>query len=172
MASVLCDCGVQKQTRVDSLQRGASVSCGCKKREHNFRHGHRRMGTQDPTYASWDGAVQRCTNPNHPTWEYYGGRGITIDPDWLVFENFLRDMGQRPPGLTLERKDVNAGYSKSNCIWATQSDQMWNTRRNVRVDHLGRTWTLRELSQQYGVPVALLRQRIHNGWPVERAIST
>jgi hypothetical protein len=73
--------------------------------------------------------VQRCTNENWPQYKDWGGRGITIeDPRWLEFPNFLADMGERPPGLTLERKDNNGPYALWNCIWATPHEQHMNTR--------------------------------------------
>jgi hypothetical protein len=73
--------------------------------------------------------VQRCTNPNNPGWKYYGGRGIFIeDPRWLLFENFLADMGEPPPDLTLDRRDNERGYCKDNCRWATRIEQRNNRR--------------------------------------------
>jgi hypothetical protein len=73
--------------------------------------------------------VQRCTNPNDRGWKNYGGRGIAIeDRGWLQFENFLADMGEPPPGLTLERRDNDRGYCKANCVWATTVAQRHNRR--------------------------------------------
>ena len=72
--------------------------------------------------------VGRCTRENRPQYKDWGGRGITIDPRWLDFANFLADMGERPPGMTLERKNNSGPYAKWNCVWATQHQQMMNTR--------------------------------------------
>jgi len=123
-----CDCGKQTSSRVDALSAGDTVSCGCKKREHNYRHGLRSNGTSDRTYNSWDNMLQRCTNPNREEWPYYGGRGLKVCKRWHKFENFLADMGERPEGLTLERVKNHLGYRPSNCVWATREEQARNKR--------------------------------------------
>jgi hypothetical protein len=71
----------------------------------------------------------RCTNPNVKSYKDYGGRGITICLRWEQFENFLADMGERPTGLTLDRKNVNGNYEPSNCRWATRKEQAMNTQK-------------------------------------------
>ena len=80
------------------------------------------------TYISWTAMKQRCLNKKNKYWEYYGGRGITICPEWMDFINFFRDMGIRPENKTLDRKDNNLGYCKSNCRYATRKEQQNNRR--------------------------------------------
>lgn len=72
--------------------------------------------------------IRRCTKTSDPRYKDWGGRGITIDPSWMEFKNFLADMGERPPGMSLERKDNNQGYGPDNCVWATPHQQQTNTR--------------------------------------------
>lgn len=72
--------------------------------------------------------LRRCTNPNHPRYADWGGRGITVDPRWSDYRNFLADMGERPAGTTLNRKDNNGNYCRANCEWATPTMQAANTR--------------------------------------------
>ena len=74
---------------------------------------------------------RRCLNKNTPKYKYWGGRGITICKEWLEFENFYRDMGERPENKSLDRIDNNKGYYKENCRWAN-IEQQANNRRNNR----------------------------------------
>jgi hypothetical protein len=71
---------------------------------------------------------QRCLNENHPSYVHYGGRGISVCSKWMDFDGFREDMGERPAGLTLERKQVNGDYCLENCIWASPRDQDLNRR--------------------------------------------
>lgn len=95
----------------------------------NLRHGH--CGAErSPTYLSWVAMKQRCLNRHHKWYHYYGGRGITVCPRWRAsFVSFLLDMGERPLGLTLERKNVNLPYIKGNCCWADIQTQNRNRRK-------------------------------------------
>lgn len=91
-----------------------------------FKHGHYRYGKGTSTYNSWTAMKSRCLNPQNLRFSDYGGRGITICDRWLDFRNFLEDMGERPKGLTLDRKDNNKGYEPDNCRWATWAEQLAN----------------------------------------------
>ena len=82
------------------------------------------------TYLAWRDMHNRCNNTAHTRYSDWGGRGITVCEKWNDFENFLCSMGEKPQGLSLERKDNDKGYYPDNCKWATPMEQSNNTRRN------------------------------------------
>lgn len=105
----------------------------CRWRKHGDpNYGHMIIGENrkdNPLYPTYKQMLQRCSNPNHKYYEYYGGRGITVCEEWKGpngFTQFLADMGQRPEGYTLDRMDGDKGYSPDNCRWATRRVQQLN----------------------------------------------
>lgn len=127
-----CECGRRKSVRRNHLLSGETKSCAeypCQKRY--FTHGHAGKVTSTE-FRIWSTMKSRCTNTNDQAYESYGGRGITVSNDWMSFEAFLEDMGERPSERhTLERIDNNAGYSVDNCKWATWETQ---NRKNKRIN--------------------------------------
>jgi hypothetical protein len=111
-----------------------------------------RNGVHQPTYNSWQMMKNRCMNPAAEDYFYYGLRGIKVCPEWMQYDGFLRDMGERPPGLTLERRDGKKGYSKSNCCWATKTEQARNRAyaRDI-VSHKGRAQKTWEWAEELGI---------------------
>lgn len=176
----LCDCGTRKVIRGADLASGHTTSCGCARigcmKGVGTTHGHSRSGVcgaGSRTYATWRGMKRRCMNPSYKRYKDYGGRGITVCDRWIEsFENFIADMGERPEGLTLDRKNNELGYFKENCQWATHEQQHNNTRRNIIVTFKDQQMTIPQLSIMVGVPYGMLRQRIVNrNWSVEDAVN-
>lgn len=169
-----CDCGNELTTRANSLKTGNTKSCGCWQREATVRSSttHGQSGT--PMHTCWANMIQRTSNPGHPSYRHYGGRGITVCSRWRdSFEAFAADMGPTfRDGLTLDRIDVNGNYEPSNCRWATRFEQQRNKRNNHVVTWRGRTMVLVEWAELLGLRYDTLRMRLREyGWPIERAFT-
>jgi hypothetical protein len=124
-----CACGTEKVVDAYNLKIGVSLSCGCLRIETVRTHNEGVKRT--PEYWAWHAMIQRCENPRVKHWENYGGRGITVCSTWRAdYRNFLVDMGRKPtPKHSLDRYPDNDGnYGPGNCRWATQKEQMRNTR--------------------------------------------
>lgn len=125
------------------------------------------------TYITWQSMMQRCGDPNADQYPLYGGRGIKVCDQWRSFEAFLADMGERPPGTTLDRYPNNDGhYEPGNCRWATNKQQGRNRRQNRIIEVDGRRMTLIEWSEMSGIDKRTLRSRLVKGWPPALAVST
>lgn len=81
-----------------------------------------------PTYNSWRGMKDRCLNPRHKFFSYYGGAGITVCDKWMSFKGFVDDMGEAEPGHEIDRIDGTKGYYKENCRWTSKSHNNANRR--------------------------------------------
>lgn len=125
-----CDCGKTCFKGVNNVRSGNSVGCGCVRRfvagmaQRTHGQGHSKA------WHIWAQMKQRCTNPGNRCYKWYGARGITICKRWLnSFENFWKDMGDPPAGLSLDRIDNDGPYSPDNCRWATAKQQYANSRQ-------------------------------------------
>lgn len=112
--------------------------------------------------------VQRCADPKQ---RHYGGRGISVDPRWLKFENFLADMGERPEGLTLDRINSAGNYKPGNCRWADWHTQENNRSINRRITFEDQTLTLAQWARVIGCSPEAIGWRLKAGWSVERALT-
>lgn len=148
-----CDCGNDAVVASNHLQKkNGTTSCGCAR----AKHGNARPGKLHPLYRAWLGMRARCNNPRSKTYANYGGRGITVCAEWDDFTVFAGDMGDRPPGTSLDRIDNNGPYSKDNCRWATPAQQVRNTRVARYITYNGETMVLTDWASAFGIRPAKL----------------
>lgn len=140
----------------------------------HWKHGHDRRGKRSSEYTSWVKMKERCRDPRNNRHANYGAKGIVVCERWLVFANFLADMGPKPsPRYSIDRfpnKDGN--YQPGNCRWATPKQQSNNTRRNRPIDFKGRVLNLGEWSKILGIKRTTIAMRLNRGWTVEAALTT
>lgn len=123
----LCECGNIKPINTCFLRNQSIISCGCM-HPSKKEYGPKMHVEHKNSYYTWGNVIQRCTNPKHPRYKDYGGRGITVCERWLKFENFLEDMGDREKELTIDRIDNNGNYEPGNCEWVTRAVNNENKR--------------------------------------------
>ena len=175
-----CDCGSVTTPSVQHLFSGAAVSCGCRKARaaaetgrKNRKHGGVVGGRRAPAYLSWASMHLRCGNPNATGYANYGGRGINVCDRWSGpdgYAQFLADMGDRPPGHTLDRADNDGPYDPDNCRWATVADQLRNRRTSVLITFNGVTRSASEWAAEIGTHRNNILRRLRRGLPVEQIL--
>ena len=125
-----------------------------------------------PEYRVWGAMVQRCTNPKEPAYKWYGNRGIKICKRWLKFDEFIKDMGERPSSNhSLDRINNNKNYIPSNCRWATYKEQTRNYRRNRQITYLECTYCMTDWAFIVGISPETLRYRLNSGWSIQDALT-
>lgn len=166
----VCECGTKRIVGGNCLLRGQTKSCGCLHSEtvsrRRFKHGMVRT----PTFKSWSEMRNRCNNPNFKQFKDWGGRGITICPEWDTFLRFFSDMGERPSGTSLDRKDNSKGYSKENCQWSDKKTQNRNKRNNRVLTIDEESMCISAWSDRSGVMASTIIYRLNCGWETRSAV--
>ena len=163
----ICDCGGTSTPTTANLRNGHTTSCGCIRNEIQSSrlttHGHLKGNRRHPLYGVWCEMRHRCNSVSHKQFVDYGGRGIRVCPEWQGqngFDNFVKDMGDRPAGYSIDRIDNSLGYSKENCRWACNFTQANNTRQCRAITAYGETHSIAEWSRRTGISKATIRWRL------------
>jgi hypothetical protein len=176
-----CDCGNETRTVRSSLVNGTAKSCGCYRSDRmstlTYKHGERggeKRQKVSPEYKAWDSIKQRCFNPADKAWEWYGGRGITMCPEWREdFAAFLAHIGERPTARhSIDRINGDRGYEPGNVRWANWNEQANNRKNNRIVIWNGRQMTMKQAADAAGMPYKSVKGRVQTGWDVIKALTT
>lgn len=170
----VCDCGVRCKIVGYSLTKGDTVSCGCYHREAASKRLKQLNTThqlsRERVYKIWKGIIGRCYNKNEKDYARYGGRGITVCDEWrndvAAFKDWALASGY-DDGLTIERINVNKGYSPDNCTWIPRGMQAYNRRNTTRYKGMA----LCIWSKKLRLNQDTVYNRVHRlGWSPEEAL--
>lgn len=173
----ICECrNIKNDVRASSLIRCKSnFSCGCYVKEVLLKRSTTHNLSKTHLYKTWIAIKNRtlCESSSH--YDNYGARGIDICERWLGingFENFSKDMGNRPSNkYSIDRINVNKGYSPDNCRWATTTQQARNRRNNTILTYNGQSLTIKEWSEITHINASTISKRLEAGWNVPRIIN-
>ena len=170
-----CDCGNERVVRAYNLRSGNTSSCGCLHKEmlSSARKTHGLSSSK--LYSVWTAIIARCNHVNHPSYKYYGERGIRVCKEWeesfLVFHEWALS-SEYQDNLTIDRKDNSGDYSPDNCKWSTKTEQQNNRRVNRFITFNGETKTLAQWSKVVGLKYNALQYRWSSGWSEEETLLT
>lgn len=172
-----CKCGNTVTVKGIHLRSGHTQSCGCYKSE-TVTQSHTTHGmSKEPVYSAWNSIIQRCENRNNKSFLDYGGRGIKMCERWRKsFEAFFKDVSMLPnfgkEGYSLNRIDNDGNYEPNNVEWADNIAQANNKRSNRQITYNGKTQTLAQWADEYGIRYNTLLMRLRRGWSIEKAMKT
>lgn len=181
-----CECGTEVIRYTQDLMKGDTASCGCLRKQVATRRATRHEGCGTPEYRTWSNIRQRCTNPGNPNFARYGARGVHICRGWdESFTEFRAAVGPRPtPDYSLDRIDVNGGYTCGSCEdcraagapmnvrWATAVEQARNKTTTIRITMDGQTLSLAEWCERLAMPHRSVVRRLTRGWGAEASLKT
>lgn len=184
-----CDCGNEVLETPKYLIDGVVKSCGCMQkellREDFIVHGGCAFGKPERLYRVFRGMIERCCNPNHPSYVNYGGRGITVCSEWRndyqafrkwAVENGYDETKSRKE-QSIDRIDNNKGYEPNNCRWATAKVQRNNQRphkerkKRAMITFNGQERPKRDVCKEFGISVETFNYRVKNGMSIHDALT-
>lgn len=167
-----CDCGNEKEFWHSAIFQANVDSCGCRTSEKCSIRSTKHGMSSSSVYKVWAGMKDRCLNKKNKFYCHYGERGIKVCTRWLVFENFIADMGPRKRGLTIERINNEGDYEPSNCRWVTRKVQQRNRRCSINLTVGGRTACISQWADERCMNRNTIVGRLKAGWTHEKAVMT
>lgn len=156
----ICDCGEIRKVYGPNFFARDAQSCGCMKLEMLIERSSTHKQTKSRAYISWLHMRKRCYDASIKEYSRYGARGITVCDRWNnSFENFFKDMGERPKGYTIERIDNDGNYEPGNCRWANRKEQARNTSRNIFVSFNEKRMVLIDCCKELGIPMNVITNK-------------
>lgn len=127
----VCDCGAHKTVRGSDLKRGFVKSCGCWNSERTATKNRSHGNSHTRLYRIWQAMHDRTSNSRASNYKYYGARGISVCASWSDFEPFMAWALKNgyAKSLSIDRIDNDGNYEPTNCRWATQTQQVRNSRK-------------------------------------------
>lgn len=159
----VCACGARKTISGMHLRCGDIKSCGCAQYKETAKRFTKHGKCNTRTFRVWVAMRFRCNSPKSPIYRHYGGRGIRVCARWSKFENFLKDMGERPTGLELDRINNDGDYKPSNCRWTTRKEQARNTRFNHLLKFRGKTQCVEAWCAELRIPRGVMMRKVKSG---------
>lgn len=163
-----CKCGRTFDAVATALNSGRIARCPKSRMRLNLTE------IEKPIYSAWSNIKNRCLNQNSGDYRYYGGRGITICPEWShsfdAFYNWAKENGWEK-GLTIDRIDVNGNYCPENCRWVDMKHQCNNRTNNHMIEFNGEIHTLQEWADILGISHDVIKMRLRRGWTIERTLT-
>lgn len=163
-----CECGNTKNVVAGNMKSDRTRSCGCLQKEKAKEAKTTHSKTQTGAYKSWSAMKRRCANRGSKDSKYYTDKGIKVCDRWLEsFENFYKDMGDRPEGMSLDRLDNSKGYSLENCRWATKKEQTLNRGATIMIEIHGVEKCVKDWCKELKLNNNTLRSRVKEGYDIK-----
>lgn len=169
-----CECGNLVIRHGHVLRRNRASDCGCGKSEFMTKIATTHGGRKSRLYSIWIDMIRRCEDLKVKCYYRYGGRGISVCPEWHDFSAFRKwsEENGYSSNLTLDRIDNDNGYCPQNCRWVPMKIQENNKSNNTQLCFKGKIHTLSQWSEITGIHRATISRRISKyGWSVERALT-
>jgi hypothetical protein len=178
MWDTICTDGVAGQVSTSNLTHQKSTSCGCHRKEVSANLTKTHGLSNHPLNSIWAAMRDRCSRQTNSSFHSYGGRGITVCQEWqedfMNFYNWSISKGWKP-GLTLDRRNNDEGYSPDNCQFVTPSRNARNMRKTIIVSMFNESVPALDAFERHTtgrVECITFMNRLRAGWDVYDALYT